>query len=140
MRSPMDDYREFFEFDMRFCEEDLVSKSSKVVGHLSKRLGPGSGGASSPVICHCGAALASCLSPRPAGQEGRPAPPCCWTRFNKMDMTNIIATMRYLEELGLQVSWPAPGENLGTLTAFLHRYYDILETPDNNAIFGGART
>jgi 7-keto-8-aminopelargonate synthetase-like enzyme len=54
--------------------------------------------------------------------------------FNKMDMTNIIATMRYLEELGLQVFMASPGENLGTLTAFLHRYYDILRDADNNAI------
>ena len=52
-----------------------------------------------------------------------------------MDMTNIIATMRYLEELGLQVFMASPGENLGTLTAFLHRYYDILRDADNNAIF-----
>ena len=55
--------------------------------------------------------------------------------FNKMDMTNIIATMRFLEELGLQVFMASPGENLGTLTAFLHRYYDILRDADNNAIF-----
>ena len=54
--------------------------------------------------------------------------------FNKMDMTNIIATMRYLEELGLQVFMASPGENLGTLTAFLHRYYDILRDADNNTI------
>jgi len=50
-------------------------------------------------------------------------------------MTNIIATMRYLEELGLQVFMASPGENLGTLTAFLHRYYDILRDADNNAVF-----
>lgn len=54
--------------------------------------------------------------------------------FNKMDPTNIIATMRYLEALGLQVFMASPGENLGILTAFLHRYYDILRDVDNNAV------
>jgi hypothetical protein len=51
-----------------------------------------------------------------------------------MDMGNIIATMRYLEDLGLQVIMASPGENLGTLTAFLDRYFDILRDPDRNVI------
>lgn len=42
--------------------------------------------------------------------------------FDKMDTPNIVATMRYLEKLGLQVLLASPGENLPTLTAFLHRY------------------
>lgn len=37
--------------------------------------------------------------------------------FNKMDPQNIIATMRYLESLGLQIFLASPGENLATLTA-----------------------
>jgi hypothetical protein len=64
-----------------------------------------------------------------------------WTQLNaaqielqKMDMGNIVATMRYLEQLGLQILMASPGENLGTLTANLHRYYDILRDPDNNTI------
>lgn len=54
--------------------------------------------------------------------------------FNKMDTGNIVATMRYLEQLGLQIFMASPGDNLGTLTAFLHRYYDILRDAENNAI------
>jgi arginine deiminase len=54
--------------------------------------------------------------------------------FNKMDMTNIIATMRYLEQIGLQVFMVSPGENLGTLTAFLHRYYDLLRDVESNVV------
>lgn len=55
--------------------------------------------------------------------------------FNKMDMGNIIAAMRYLEELGLQVVMASPGENLGTLTAFLHGYCDILKDADQNVVY-----
>ena len=54
--------------------------------------------------------------------------------FNKMDMANIIATMRYLEDLGLQVFMASPGENLGTLNAFLDRYFDILRDPERNVL------
>jgi hypothetical protein len=54
--------------------------------------------------------------------------------FNKMDITNIIATMRYLEDLGLQVVLASPGENLGTLMAYLHRHYEILRDPIGNAV------
>lgn len=135
VRSPLDDYREFFEFDIEILREDPISKSSKVVGHLSKRLGPGSGGEHrAPLYVIAGAALASAYRLDRGKKDGLRLM-LLDEAFNKMDMTNIIATMRYLEELGLQVFMASPGENLGTLTAFLHRYYDILRDADNNAIF-----
>ena len=135
VRSPLDDYREFFEFDIEILREDPVSESSKVVGHLSKRLGPGSGGEHrAPLYVIAGAALASAYRLDRGKKDGLRLM-LLDEAFNKMDMTNIIATMRYLEELGLQVFMASPGENLGTLTAFLHRYYDILRDADNNAIF-----
>ena len=60
MRSPLDDYREFFEFDIEILREDPLTKAPKVVGHLSKRLGPGSGGEHrAPLYVIAGAALAS---------------------------------------------------------------------------------
>ncbi|MBX9906108.1 MAG: AAA family ATPase [Burkholderiales bacterium] len=132
--SPLDDYREFFEFDIEILREDPLSKLTKVVGHLSKRLGPGSGGEHrAPLYVIAGAALASAYRLDRGGKDGLRLM-LLDEAFNKMDMTNIIATMRYLEELGLQVFMASPGENLGTLTAFLHRYYDILRDADNNAI------
>jgi len=135
VRSPLDDYREFFEFDIEILREDPVSKGAKVVGHLSKRLGPGSGGEHrAPLYVIAGAALASAYRLDRGKKDGLRLM-LLDEAFNKMDMTNIIATMRYLEELGLQVFMASPGENLGTLTAFLHRYYDILRDADNNAIF-----
>lgn len=135
VRSPLDDYREFFEFDIEILREDSIFKSSKVVGHLSKRLGPGSGGEHrAPLYVIAGAALASAYRLDRGKKDGLRLM-LLDEAFNKMDMTNIIATMRYLEELGLQVFMASPGENLGTLTAFLHRYYDILRDADNNAIF-----
>ncbi len=133
-RSPLDDYREFFDFDIDILREDPVSKDSKVVGHLSKRLGSGSGGEHrAPLYVIAGAALASAYRLDRGHRDGLRLM-LLDEAFNKMDMTNIIATMRYLEELGLQVFMASPGENLGTLTAFLHRYYDILRDAENNTV------
>lgn len=134
VRSPLDDYREFFEFDIEILREDPVTKVPKVVGHLSKRLGPGSGGEHrAPLYVIAGAALASAYR-LDRGQKDGLRLMLLDEAFNKMDPTNIIATMRYLEELGLQVFMASPGENLGILTAFLHRYYDIMRDVDNNAV------
>ncbi len=115
VRSPLDDYREFFEFDIEILREDPISKS--VEGRRSPQQAPGARGQVASIV------------PRYTSSRGRR-----WRRpiastagkkdglrlmlldeaFNKMDMTNIIATMRYLEELGLQVFMASPGENLGT--------------------------
>lgn len=134
VRSPLDDYREFFEFDIEILREDSLTKAQKVVGHLSKRLGPGSGGEHrAPLYVIAGAALASAYRLDRGHKDGLRLM-LIDEAFNKMDPTNIIATMRYLEELGLQVFMASPGENLGILTAFLHRYYDILRDVDNNAV------
>lgn len=134
VRSPLDDYREFFEFDIEILREDQLTKAPKVVGHLSKRLGPGSGGEHrAPLYVIAGAALASAYRLDRGHKDGLRLM-LLDEAFNKMDPTNIIATMRYLEELGLQVFMASPGENLGILTAFLHRYYDILRDVDNNAV------
>ena len=51
-----------------------------------------------------------------------------------MDTPNIVATMRYLEKLGLQVLLASPGENLPTLTAFLHRYFEIMKDETRHVI------
>ena len=134
VRSPLDDYREFFEFDIEILREDPLTKVPKVVGHLSKRLGPGSGGEHrAPLYVIAGAALASAYRLDRGNKDGLRLI-LLDEAFNKMDPTNIIATMRYLDELGLQVFMASPGENLGILTAFLHRYYDILRDVDNNAV------
>ncbi len=134
VRSPLDDYREFFEFDIEILREEPLTKTPKVVGHLSKRLGPGSGGEHrAPLYVIAGAALASAYRLDRNHKDGLRLM-LLDEAFNKMDPTNIIATMRYLEELGLQVFMASPGENLGILTAFLQRYYDILRDVDNNAV------
>jgi len=134
VRSPLDDYREFFEFEVDILREDPFTKAPKVVGHLSKRIGPGSGGEHrAPLYVIAGAALASAYRLDNGNKDGLRLM-LIDEAFNKMDPTNIIATMRYLEDLGLQVFMASPGENLGILTAFLHRYYDILRDVDNNAV------
>ncbi|HUX82156.1 MAG TPA: SbcC/MukB-like Walker B domain-containing protein [Halothiobacillus sp.] len=134
VRSPLDDYREFFEFDIEILREDPVTKTSQRVGVLSKRLGTGSGGEHrAPLYVIAGAALASAYHLDASNNDGLRLI-LLDEAFNKMDIGNIIATMRYLEQLGLQVFMASPGENLGTLTAFLHRYYDILRDVENNII------
>lgn len=133
-RSPLDDYREFFEFDIEIQREDVVTGTTKRVGMLSKRLGPGSGGEHrAPLYVIAGAALASAYRLDDTHQDGLGLI-LLDEAFNKMDMTNITATMRYLEDIGLQVLMVSPGENLGILTAFLHRYYDIMRDPRTNVI------
>jgi energy-coupling factor transporter ATP-binding protein EcfA2 len=133
-RSPLDDYREFFDFDIAILRESPGGGRPKRIGSLSKRLGPGSGGEHrAPLYVIAGAALASAYRLDEKRRDGMGLI-LLDEAFNKMDMTNIIATMRYLEGLGLQILMVSPGENLGTLTAFLHRYYDILRDPERNTI------
>lgn len=139
VRSPLDDYREFFEFDIEIYRSDPVSQDDaakkRVVGHLSKRLGPGSGGEHrAPLYVIAGAALASAYRLESGNMDGMRLI-LLDEAFNKMDHTNILTTMKYLEDLGLQVFMASPGENLGVLTAFLHRYYDIMRDADLNAIY-----
>lgn len=54
--------------------------------------------------------------------------------FDKMDTPNIVGTMCDLEKLGLQVLLASPGENLPTLTAFLHRYFQIMKDETRQVI------
>lgn len=134
VRSPLDDYREFFEFDIRIDREDPVTGESKSVGMLSKRLGTGSGGEHrAPLYVIAGAALSSAYRLDKSNRDGLRLI-LLDEAFDKMDMTNIIATMRYLDQLGLQILMASPGENLATLNAFLHRYYDIQRDVDLNVI------
>lgn len=134
VKSPLDDYREFFEFDIEIQRVDPITKATKIVGHLSKRIGPGSGGEHrAPLYVIAGAALASSYRLDKDNRDGLGLI-LLDEAFNKMDVTNIVATMRYLEDLGLQVFMASPGENLGTLTAFLHRYFDIMRDAEHNVV------
>ncbi|MDA8416695.1 MAG: SbcC/MukB-like Walker B domain-containing protein [Betaproteobacteria bacterium] len=133
-RSALDDYREFYEFDIEILREEPVTKTLKLIGHLSKRIGPGSGGEHrSPLYVIAGAALASAYRLDPNNSNGIRLM-LIDEAFNKMDPTNITATMRYLEDLGLQLFMASPGENQGTLNAFLHRYYDVTRDVENNTV------
>jgi len=132
--SPLDDYREFFEFDVEILREEPLTRALKLIGHLSKRLGPGSGGEHrAPLYVIAGAALSSAYRIDQGVADGMRLI-LLDEAFNKMDMNNIVATMQYFEGLGLQVFMASPGENQGILNAFLHRYYEILRDADNNAL------
>jgi len=132
--SALDDYREFFVFDVKILRENPTTRGKNVVGLLSKRLGTGSGGEHrAPLYVIAGAALSSAYRLDRRNRDGMSLI-LLDEAFDKMDMTNIVATMRYLEQLGLQVLLAGPGENLPTLNAFLHRYYDIQRDADYNVV------
>ncbi len=134
VKSPLDDYREFFEFDIEINTDDPVSGVTKTIGHLSKRIGPGSGGEHrAPLYVIAGAALSSAYRMDENNQDGLRLI-LLDEAFDKMDTSNIVATMRYLEKLGLQVLLASPGENLPTLTAFLHRYFEIMKDENRHVI------
>ena len=132
MQNPLDDYREFFDFDIEILREDPHTKKAETVGILSRRVKSGSGGEHrAPLYVIAGAALASAYR-LDSKNIGGIRLMLLDEAFNKMDAANIIATMRYLEEIGLQVLMASPGDNLGTLTAFLHRYYDIIRDAETS--------
>lgn len=134
VKSPLDDYREFFEFDIEIETDDPVTGATKTIGHLSKRIGPGSGGEHrAPLYVIAGAALSSAYRMDESNQDGLRLI-LLDEAFDKMDTPNIVATMRYLEKLGLQVLLASPGENLPTLTAFLHRYFEIIKDETRHVI------
>jgi len=134
VKSPLDDYREFFEFDIEIETDDPVTAVTKTIGHLSKRIGPGSGGEHrAPLYVIAGAALSSAYRMDENNQDGLRLI-LLDEAFDKMDTPNIVATMRYLEKLGLQVLMASPGENLPTLTAFLHRYFEIMKDETRHVI------
>ena len=133
IKSPLDDYREYFDFDVEVLRE-AADGSLKHVGWLSKRVGSGSGGEHrAPLYVIAGAAMASAYRLE-RGDESGIRLLVVDEAFIKMDGRNIVAIMRYFEELGLQVFMASTGDALGTLTAFLHRYYDIMRDAESNVV------
>ncbi len=132
-RSPLDDYREFYVFDIEILRDDPEGGRPKVIGHLSKRIGPGSGGEHrAPLYVIAGAALASAYNLE--NSRGGMSLILFDEAFDKMDASNTVATMRYLEELGLQILFASPGHNKALLAAFTDVYYSIQRNPINNAL------
>lgn len=134
VKSPLDDYREFYDFDIEVLREDAASGTPKRIGWLSKRVGSGSGGEHrAPLYVIAGAALSSAYRLQ-RGDDTGVRLLVIDEAFIKMDPRNIVATMRYFEELGLQVFMASTGDALGSLTAFLDRYYDIMRDAESNVV------
>lgn len=134
VRSPLDDYREFFDFDIEVLREEASTGTTKHIGWLSKRVGSGSGGEHrAPLYVIAGAALSSAYRLERGDNTGIRLL-VIDEAFIKMDPRNIVATMRYFEELGLQVFMASTGDALGSLTAFLDRYYDIMRDAESNVV------
>lgn len=134
VKSPLDDYREFFDFDVEVLREAPDDPTPVRVGLLSQRVHTGSGGEHrAPLYVIAGAAMASAYQLQPGDNSGLRLI-LLDEAFMKMDTRNITATMRYFEELRLQVLMASTGEALGTLTAFLTDYYDIMRDSDSNVV------
>jgi uncharacterized protein YPO0396 len=134
VKSPLDDYREFFDFDVEVLREAPGDPNPVRVGLLSQRVHTGSGGEHrAPLYVIAGAAVASAYQLQPGDDSGLRLI-LLDEAFMKMDTRNIVATMRYFEELRLQVLMASTGEALGTLTAFLTDYYDIMRDSDSNVV------
>ncbi len=134
MKSPLDDYREFFDFDIEVLREEASTNTTKHIGWLSKRVGSGSGGEHrAPLYVIAGTALSSAYRLERGDDTGIRLL-VIDEAFIKMDPRNIVATMRYFEELGLQVFMASTGDALGSLTAFLDRYYDIMRDAESNVV------
>lgn len=134
VKSPLDDYREFFDFDVEVLREVPGEPNPVRVGLLSQRVHTGSGGEHrAPLYVIAGAAVASAYQLQPCDDSGLRLI-LLDEAFMKMDTRNIVATMRYFEELRLQVLMASTGEALGTLTAFLTDYYDIMRDSDSNVV------
>lgn len=133
-KSPLDDYREFFDFDVEVLRESPEKGQLVKVGVLSQRVHTGSGGEHrAPLYVIAGAAVASAYQLQRGDDSGMRLI-LLDEAFMKMDPRNITATMRYFEELRLQVLMASTGEALGTLTAFLTDYYDIMRDSDSNVV------
>lgn len=134
IKSPLDDYREFFDFDIEVLREEASTGTIKHIGWLSKRVGSGSGGEHrAPLYVIAGAALSSAYRLERGDDTGIRLL-VIDEAFIKMDPRNIVATMRYFEELGLQIFMASTGDALGSLTAFLDRYYDIMRDAESNVV------
>ncbi len=134
VKSPLDDYREFFDFDIEVLREEATAGTTKHIGWLSKRVGAGSGGEHrAPLYVIAGAALSSAYRLERGDDTGIRLL-VIDEAFIKMDPRNMVATMRYFEELGLQVFMASTGDALGSLTAFLDRYYDIMRDAESNVV------
>lgn len=60
VKSPLDDYHEFFDFDIEVLREEASTGTTKRIGWLSKRVGSGSGREHrAPLYVIAGAALSS---------------------------------------------------------------------------------
>ena len=134
-RTPLDDYREFYDFDVEVLRVDPDTGEERRVSVLSRRVGSASGGEHrAPLYVIAGAAMAFAYRTKRGDN--------CGLRllmldeaFIKMDANNVIATMRYFEELGLQIFLTSAGEAQGHLDAFLDRYYDIMRDSQTNVVY-----
>lgn len=118
-RSPLDDYRRFFRFEVEIRQDD------RTVGTLSERMRSGSGGEHrAPLYVIAGAALAAAYGKSEAHPGGLGL--ILLDEFgDKIDAQNARATANYLRSLGLQLVLAAPDTAQGTLSGVLDSYIEL---------------
>lgn len=117
--SPLDDYRQFFNFEI------VIKQDEQVIGTLSERMRSGSGGEHrAPLYVIAGAALAAAYGKTESQQGGLGV--ILLDEFgDKIDAQNARATTNYLRSLGLQLILAAPDTAQGTLTGVLDSYVEL---------------
>lgn len=133
-KSPLDDYREFFDFDIEVLREDPATGAIKPIGLLSKRVSTASGGEHrSPLYVIAGAALAAAYRLDKGPRDGLRLM-LLDEAFEKMSIQNVVATMQYFEALGLQIVMAGPPDRIGLVSAYLTRYYDMARDVENAVV------
>lgn len=124
--SPLYDYRRFYAYDIELRRE------GEVIGVLSKRFGPGSGGEHrTPLYVIYGAALAAAYG-NIHGRNAGGGLMLLDEAFDKMDATNVRAVADYLNSLGLQLLMAGPETDQPKLSGFLDLYYDMSRHGSNH--------
>lgn len=117
--SPLNDHRRFFAYDVEIYHD------GKLMGWLSKRLGPGSGGEHrTPLYVIFGAALAAAYG-KSRSTQTTGGIIMLDEAFEKMDAQNVRATAEYLNALGLQMIMAGPETDQPKMSSFLNVYYDM---------------
>lgn len=118
--SALTDYREFYTFDLE------IRAGDKVIGHLSKRSGAGSGGEHrTPFYVIAGASLAAAYRLDPTRHKDGCGLMLLDEAFYSMDNQNALAAARFLKALGLQLVMAAPESDQAKIATFCDTLYEI---------------
>lgn len=120
LKTPLDDFRLLFNFDLMIYENGALSTS------LSKRIGTGSNGEhKTPFYVIAAAALAHAFRIDNNRKGTGTALMLMDEAFGDMDGTNATAAAKFISSLGIQMIMAAPSEASAKFYGFTHTLYDL---------------